>query len=369
MKFTITRSELLKGLQFIAGVIERRQSMPILANVLLDCQQDKLSLIGSNLEMELTGKVKPLVVTEPGSVTVSGRKLMDICRVLPDDSQIVFQFDGEKAVIQAGKSRFQLGTLPVADFPLTAIDEGGMTIAIPEAQLLKLLETTHFAMAEQDVRYYLNGLFLELSASNKGICAVATDGHRLALDFLPLNNIEGESQFILPRKGALELLRLLNKDSDANVELRYVTNAIRLSSPDFVVVSRLIEGRYPDYHRVIPKNGDKIAYIARDNLKQLLQRVAILTNENHRAALLRFERDVLSVSANNAEQEEVQDELEIDYPGESMEIAFNVTYLLDVLQVLPDSPVKIIFSTGENGILVESEAMPGAAFVIMPMSL
>jgi DNA polymerase-3 subunit beta len=367
MKFTITRSEFLKGLQFITGVIERRQSMPILANVLLDCTPDQLSLTGSNLEMELTGKVKPLSVEKAGAVTVSGRKLMDICRVLSDESEIMFQVEGEKALIQSGKSRFHLGTLPVADFPLTAIDEGGQVIILPETQLLKLIEKTHFAMAEQDIRYYLNGLFLTLT--QKGICAVATDGHRLALDFLSFDNLENEIQFILPRKGALELLRLFNKDSDSDVEFRYVTNAIRLSTPDFVFVSRLIEGRYPDYQRVIPKNGDKTAFIARDALKQVLQRAAILTHEKHRAATLRFERDLLTVTANNAEQEEVYDELEIEYPGEVIEITFNITYLLDVLQVLPESAVKIIFSNGENGILVESEAMQGAAYVIMPMSL
>lgn len=367
MKFTISRSEFLRGLQFTAGVVERRQSMPILANVLLQCHDGQLSLTGSNLEMELTGRVMPLEISEPGAITVSGKKLVDICRALPDDNQISFQSDDQKAVVQSGKSRFLLGTLPAVDFPLAVMEEGGVTLSLPESHLFKLLESTHFAMADQDVRYYLNGLFLDLT--KEGVCAVATDGHRLAMSRLASLGLQSEAQFILPRKGTAELLKLLNKDSEMKIELRCAANAIQFSSPDFVFVSRLIEGRFPDYNRVIPKNGDKIALIERDALKQLLQRVSILTNEKYRAARLHFGTNLLSVSANNTEQEEVQDELKIDYQGDSVEIAFNITYLLDVLNVLPDKPVKIIFSNSENSILVESEALPGAAYVIMPMSL
>jgi len=367
MKFTISRSEFLRGLQFTSGVVERRQSMPILANVLLQCQNEHLSLTGSNLEMELTGRVMPLEISEPGAVTVSGKKLMDICRALPEGSQISFQSDHHKTVVQSGKSRFHLGVLPAVDFPLAAIEEGGTVVSLPESHLCKLLESTHFAMADQDVRYYLNGLFIDMT--REGICAVATDGHRLAMDHLSFAGLQSETQFILPRKGAVELIKLLNKDSKALIEMSCAANAIRLLSPDFEFVSRLIEGRFPDYNRVIPKNGDKTALLERDALKQLLQRVSILTNEKYRAARLHFSPDLLSVSANNAEQEEVQDELIIEYQGEAVEIAFNITYLLDVLNVLPDEPVKIIFSNSENSILVESEALPGAAYVIMPMSL
>lgn len=368
MQFTISRNELLKGLQVTAGVVERRQSMPVLANILLQCQEGQLSLTGSNLEMELTGKMSPLEIPELGAVTVSGKKLMDICRSLPEDSQISFQSDDQKATVKSGKSRFLLGTLPAADFPLAMIEEEGTAISLPEAHLFKLIETTHFAMADQDVRYYLNGLFVGLS--KEAICAVAADGHRLAINRLPFEGVQSEIQFILPRKGALELLKLLDKDSEAMIEMRCAVNAIRLSSPDFVFVSRLIEGRFPDYNRVIPKNGDKIALLEKDALKQLLQRVSILTNEKHRAASLRFSPDLLSVSANNAEQEEVTDEQKIEYQGGEVEIVFNITYLLDVLNTLPDKQVKMIFSGEENSsVLLESEALPGAAYVIMPYTL
>lgn len=367
MKFVITQEQLLQGLQFVNGVVERRQNVPILANILLRVENNQLWLTGTDLEIELTSCVSVLDIQQSGTTTVSGRKLMDICRSLPADSQLIFTQEEGKILVSSGKSRFGLTTLSAADFPLTSMDKEAATINISQAQLLQLLEATYFAMAQQDVRYYLNGLFFEFSVNT--IRAVATDGHRLALRSMNFQQKVPATQFILPRKGIMELIRLLDKDNTDSLQLQASANTLKLSGPDFTFVSRLIDGRFPDYQRVIPKNGDKIAQVDRDALRQVLQRVAILSNEKYHAVRLHFQHSLLSIHATNTELEEAQDELAIDYSGAAIEMGFNVNYFLDVLSVLPSGKVKITLSNPENSILIESDQLAEATFVIMPMCL
>jgi len=367
MNFTLKRDQLLKGLQFVTGVVERRQSLPILSHVLLRANHDTLSLTGSDLEIELTAHAQLLQNDQPFETTVSARKLMDICRTLPEDCDIVFQLDGDKALVKAGKSRFSLVTLPSADFPLAKIDETCVDIALLQENLVSLLESTSFSMAQQDVRYYLNGLLMEFAQGE--FSAVATDGHRLALYRFAFSDVTDPLQFILPRKGVVELLRVLSKESGATIAMHVGKNALHLESDAFTFVSRLIDGKFPDYRRFIPQGGNKQAIIDRDLLKQSLQRAAILTNEKHHAVKLHFSPGCLFISAVNTHQEEASEEIRLDYTGEVLEMSFNVNYLLDVLSAVPQGNVIITLLSSEHSVLIHCEAVPFAQFVIMPMSV
>jgi DNA polymerase-3 subunit beta len=367
MKFTTKRDQLLKGLQFVTGVVERRQSLPILSHVLIRAQNNRLSLVGSDLEIELTGHAELIENEHTFETTVSGRKLMDICRTLPENADICFQLDGAKAAVIAGKSRFSLVTLPSSDFPLAAFESSGKSVKCLQSDFAALLESTSFAMAQQDVRFYLNGLFFEANAGN--MCSVATDGHRLAVRKMDFPGLTEPTQFILPRKGVFELLRLLSKDEGKMLSMLIGPNAIRLESDTFTFVSRLIEGKFPDYRRVIPQGGDKKALVDRDTLKHALARAAILTNEKYHAVRLHFSSGVLLITATNTEQEEAKEEISMNYEGESLEMGFNVNYLLDVLSAVPSGDVTFTLSSADNSVLIYSDALEKAQFVIMPMSL
>ncbi len=368
MKFTTKRDQLLKGLQFVTGVVERRQSLPILSHVLIRVENKRLSLVGSDLEIELTGHADLIENEKTFETTVSGRKLMDICRTLPENADICFQLDGAKASLTAGKSRFSLVTLPSSDFPLAAFESSAeKKVTCLQSDFSALLESTAFAMAQQDVRFYLNGLFFE--AGSGSICSVATDGHRLAVRKMDFPELSETTQFILPRKGVFELLRLLSKEEGKTLSMHIGQNAIRLESDTFTFVSRLIEGKFPDYRRVIPQGGNKKAMVDRDTLKQALSRAAILTNEKYHAVRLNFSSGTLLITATNTEQEEANEEIGLQYAGEPLEMGFNVNYLLDVLSVVPAGDVIFTLSNADNSVLICSEGLDKAQFVIMPMSL
>lgn len=367
MKFTTKRDQLLKGLQFVTGVVERRQSLPILSHVLIRAQENRLSLVGSDLEIELTGHAELVENAQSFETTLSGRKLMDICRTLPENAEISLQLEGAKASVIAGKSRFSLVTLPSSDFPLAAFEASGKSVTCLQSDFAALLESTAFAMAQQDVRFYLNGLYFE--ASENSICAVATDGHRLAVRKMIFPELTETTQFILPRKGVFELLRLLSKEPDKTLSIHIGKNAIRLESDTFTFVSRLIEGKFPDYRRVIPQGGDKKAVVDRDTLKQALARAAILTNEKYHAVRLHFSPGILLITATNTEQEEAKEEIPIQYDGEPLEMGFNVNYVQDVLSVVPSGEVIFMLSNADNSALIFSEGLENTQFVIMPMSL
>ena len=375
MKFSIEREALVKPLSLVAGVVERRQTLPILANVLVSLDGQNLSLVGTDLEVELTGRVKLEDADAiSGSITVPGRKLFDICKSLPEGSVIEFSQDGAKLLIKSGRSKFSLATLPATEFPLVDAINARGTMTVDQASLKSLIEQTGFAMAQQDVRYYLNGMLWELSGS--AFRVVATDGHRLATSHITLSEgvVQGLSdteatQIILPRKGVLELSRLLQSgDAPANVSLG--DNHLKVEAASFTFISKLVDGKFPDYQRVLPKQSTKVVVAEKDVLRSALSRAAILSNEKYRGIRMNLSNDQLQVVANNPEQEEAEEIVTVAYTGDSLEIGFNVSYLLDVLGVIGDDEVRVSLSDPSGSALLESNAEhANALYVVMPMRL
>lgn len=367
MKFTINREALLKPLQLIAGVVERRQTMPVLSNVLMVVDQDQLSLTGTDLEVELVGHVAVEAGSIGGEITVPARKLMDICKSLPDNAMIQVALDDNKVLVKAGRSRFTLSTLPAQDFPNTEEESGSLVFEMPQARLRRLLDRTSFAMAQQDVRYYLNGMLIEVNTNS--LRAVATDGHRLAMCSVEAGiDISEKLQVIVPRKGIMEMARLL-VDGDEPVYITLGANHIRARTGDFIFTSKLVDGKFPDYARVIPRNGNKVLVGDRQTLRQAFQRASILSNEKFRGIRLLLSNSQLKVLANNPDQEEAEEELMLDYQGDAIEIGFNVGYLLDALSVLSGEQVKITLSDPNSSALLEESEAGDAVYVVMPMRL
>ncbi|HKX58633.1 MAG TPA: DNA polymerase III subunit beta [Steroidobacteraceae bacterium] len=364
MKFSAERESLLAALQSVIGVVERRQTMPILANLLLSADQGKLSVTATDLEVELvaTATIKSGV---DGRLTVAGRKLLDICRSLPDEVTLTFTQDGDKLTVKAGRSRFVLATLPATDFPV--IDElaqqQGLTIA--QADLRRLLDKTHFSMAQQDVRYYLNGMLLE--TDGKMLRTVATDGHRLALCEMDLPAKGAGQQVIVPRKGVLELQRLLGTEGD--VQITIGSNHIRAQIGDVRFTSKLIDGRFPEYGRVIPSAPAKAVVADRETLRAALQRTAILANEKYRGIRLALKKNSMTLQAHNPEQEEAEEQVEVSYKGDELEVGFNVGYLLDALAAVDGNEVEIGVTDGNSSCLVRAPGATSARYVVMPMRL
>lgn len=367
MKFSISREALLRPLTLVAGVVERRQTLPVLSNVLLNASETELSLTGTDLEVELIGRVEPSGIEESGSVTVPARKLMDICKSLPEQSEITVTIEESRALLRAGRSRFTLSTLPAAEFPSIDEGQGETELTLPRRTLKQLIDATGFAMAQQDVRYYLNGMLFELS--DQLVRTVATDGHRLAVCSRPTEvSLETPQRLILPRKGVVELSRLLD-DSDEPITLMLGTSHLRARTGAYTFTSRLVDGKFPDYERVIPKGGDKQILAERGELRQVLSRTAILSNEKYRGVRLNLEAGNLRVLANNPEQEEAEENVAIDYPGSALEIGFNVGYLIDVLNVLDTDQVQITLSDPNSSALLEAPGGSDAMYVVMPMRL
>ena len=365
MKFSAEREAILGPLQAIIGVVERRQTMPILANVLIQAQADHVSMTATDLEVELVAKA-PVTLQQGGEVTLPGRKLLDIVRALPNQAQVSVAVEAERATVRSGKSRFTLATLPAADFPTIEDIRAQQSLAIAQAVLKKLLEKTHFSMAQQDVRYYLNGMLLE--SDGKTLKTVATDGHRLAYCEAPLGDeASNVQQVIVPRKGVLELQRLLT--GEENVELVIGTNHVRAQIGSIRFTSKLIDGRFPEYGRVIPANPSRKIGADRDTLRAALQRAAILSNEKYRGIRLSVKAGVLTLQSHNPEQEEAEEELDVSYAGDEMEIGFNVNYLLDALAAVDGSEIELGLTDANNSCLVTSPSMPDAKYVVMPMRL
>lgn len=368
MNMRIRRETLLKPLSAVIGVVERRQTLPILSNVYLSIADKKLSVIGTDLEVELQAKVDLEHPGESIEMTVPGRKLMDICRSLPEDSELELIQEKEKVIVRSGRSRFSLSTLPASDFPLVREADGTVEFTIGQKDLRYLTQRTYFAMAQQDVRYYLNGMLLELA---DGIVrTVATDGHRLSLNTVAAPVVNNSFiQVILPRKGVTELMRLL-EDADSEVSVQVGSNHVRIAGSNFTFISKLIDGRFPEYEKVLPKGGDKSIAVDRELLKQALTRASILSNEKFRGIRLQLRSGLLRVFANNPEHEEAEEEISIDYGHEDLEIGFNVTYLLDILNTIQSPKVKMTFSDAKSSILIEEhEGDSDSLFVVMPMML
>ena len=365
MKLSAARDVLLKPLQAVIGVVERRQTMPILSNVLLVAKDGELAVTATDLEVELVAQAEVTVV-DGGEITVSGRKLLDICRALPEGSDIDMSISGEKLVVRSGRSKFSLATLPAAEFPSVEDIKAGQTIEVDQETLGRLIEKTHFSMAQQDVRYYLNGMLLE--TGGKFLRAVATDGHRLAMCEAELDGASlDEQQVIVPRKGVLELQRLMNGEGSLNIELG--PNHVRIQLEGIRFTSKLIDGRFPEYDRVIPKESSNELSADRESFKAALQRTAILSNEKYRGIRLIIRDSGVVMQAHNPEQEEAEEELEVQYSGEDIEIGFNVNYLLDALGAVSGDDVTLSVLDGNSSCLIRQPGRDDCKFVVMPMRL
>ncbi len=364
MKLTATREDLLAPLQSVIGVVERRQTMPVLANVLLSARDGRLAITGTDLEVELVAATKA-GLEQPGDVTVPGRKLHDILRALPDGVSVTLSTEGERVSVRAGRSRFTLSTLPATAFPVIEEINAAQTLTLAQGEFRRLIDKTHFSMAQQDVRYYLNGLLLE--TQERALRAVATDGHRLALCEMTLSSPAKSGQVILPRKGVLELQRILG--TEGNVELAIGTNHVRAKVGDIRFTSKLIDGRFPEYGRVIPSSPSKLVQADRELLRQALQRTAILSNEKYRGIRLGVKTDLLTLQAHNPEQEEAEDQVEVVYAGDEVEIGFNVNYLLDALGAIEGDKVEIGLTDSNSSCLIHAPGLTQTRYVVMPMRL
>ncbi len=368
MKIEIPRDGLLGALGIVGGVVERRQTLPILANVLVQAEDGELLLSTTDLELGISTRVGSVGVVESGSVTVPARKLMDFCRSLPDVAKVTLRTDRERCVVSSGRTRFTLSTLPAADFPSIAAEDGMASLQLPARDLKRLLDKTSFAMAQQDVRYYLNGVLLEFSED--ALTAVATDGHRLSRFTVPISGdlSGGLEQLILPAKTVLELRRLL-PDADEMLEFRAGDRSIVAKFGATELSSKLVDGKYPEYERVIPKGLPRRAVVDRDSLRTALQRAAILSNEKYKGVRVSFDAGVLGLQAQNPEHELAEDELETDYQGEAVTIGFNVSYLLDALQGIDVEQVEITFQDADSSSIWRGSGSESETFVVMPMRL
>lgn len=366
MRFTLQREALLKPLSQVVNVVERRQTMPVLANLLLQVEDDQLSVTASDLEVELVSRIG-VAGSEAGATTIPARKLFDIVRALPDGSAVTVSLGSERATVSALRSRFTLSTLPAADFPAADELEVVERVQLPESVLKELIERTAFAMAQQDVRFYLNGLLFDLFESQ--LRCVATDGHRLASCEASLpTGVMSRRQLILPRKGVLELQRLL-EGSDAMIELEIGRSHVRARRNDVTFTSKLIDGRFPDYEAVIPIGADRIVKVQREVLRSALQRAAILSNEKYRGVKLEVSRDQLRIAAHNPEQEEAIEEIEAETTVEGLSIGFNVAYLMEAIASLRGEQIVLQLRDANSSALVREADSEACRQVVMPLRL
>jgi DNA polymerase-3 subunit beta len=366
MRFSIQREALLKPLQQVVGVVERRQTLPVLANLLVVADAERITFTGTDLEVEMSAGASAQDL-EPGEITIPARKLFDICRALPDGSKIEFKQSGDRVSVSAGRSRFTLATLPASEFPVIDNIELSERITLPEATLKDLMDRTAFAMAHQDVRYYLNGLLLDLREHS--LRCVATDGHRLALVETGHNaGVGTPRQIIIPRKGVLELQGLF-ESGDGSVDLEFGRNHLRIRRNDVVFTSKLIDGRFPDYEAVIPIGADKQVRLVRDQVRSALQRAAILSNEKYRGVKLEVSPNKLRIVAHNPEQEEAVEEVEAKTSASDLGVGFNVNYLLDALNALQGEEVLLCLRDANSSCLLRAPDSEQARHVIMPLRL
>lgn len=367
MNISLPRETLFEPLQLVIGVVERRQTLPILANVLLTVEDNTLSITATDLEIELIGKSQlEQPHKERQQLTLPGRKLFDICRALPDKASIDLQQDKDKVILRSGRSRFTLSTLPVESFPSFESSQTTIELGLEQRSLNDLLQRTHFAMAQQDVRYYLNGMMFEIKQDK--LTTVATDGHRFALHSFTSAPSSHSQQVILPRKGVSELMRLL-KNEDQNILTSFGENHVRVQGKDFTFTSKLIDGRFPDYQKVLSKTTGQSIVLNRELLREALMRVSILCNEKFRAVRLGLRANLLQIIANSEHEEEAEEFLSIDYAGEEFEIAFNVSYLLDVLNTINSTEVKLTFIDTNSRMLMEEVGESNSLYLIMPLQL
>jgi DNA polymerase-3 subunit beta len=366
MRFSVQREVLLKPLSQVVGVVERRQTLPVLANLLVSVSAEGVSFTGTDLEVEMVARMAAEQL-DPGEITIPARKLFDICRALPDGIKIDFKQNGERVTMSAGRSRYTLSTLPAAEFPQVDNIDLLERVTLPEATLKELIDRTAFAMAHQDVRYYLNGTLLDLR--EQALRCVATDGHRLALCETGIElNAKARRQIIIPRKGVLELQRLLDA-GEGTVEIEFGRNHLRVRRSDFVFTTKLIDGRFPDYEAVIPIGADKVLTVGREELRAALQRASILSNEKYRGVKMELAPGRLHIVAHNPEQEEAVEELEVATHVDGLAVGFNVNYLLDALGALRGNEVMLCLRDGNSSCLIRDADNERSRHVIMPLRL
>jgi DNA polymerase-3 subunit beta len=364
---TTTRDALLAPLQSVAGIVEKRHTLPILSNLLIEKHGDQLTLLATDIEIQIRTTTAGHIGGEDASITVAARKLQDILRALPPTGDVMVTLDDKRLTVKAGRSRFALQTLPAADYPRMNLPDGDATrFTVSQKTFKRQLAQVAYAMAQQDIRYYLNGLLL-IVAGNE-LRMVATDGHRLAFAASALDSEQSRNEVILPRKTVMELARQL-ADSDDPLEVILAGNQVVFRFGPIELVSKLIDGKFPDYERVIPQNHPKMLTFERAPLLATLSRVAILTNDKFRGVRLVLGDGTLKIASTNAEQEEAQEELEVDYHGEPLDIGFNVTYLLDVLNNVAEDRIEWRFNDGNSSALVTLPGNDSFKYVVMPMRI
>ena len=368
MKIVTTKDQLLPALFQAGSIVERRQTLPILANILVNVNKGLMTLVATDLELEVKTRVE-VDADEDMDFTVPARKITDICKALGDGANITLDVSGDKIILRSGRGRYTLSTLPAADYPNMEVAAATQQLGISQGSLKQLLEKTAFAMAQQDVRYYLNGMLFEGRPGK--LRTVATDGHRLALCETELEEkTELDLQAIVPRKAVIELNRLLDSSKDAPpVELQFSSSFMKVEFPGGSFATKLIDGRYPDYAKVIPTANTQDLVADRDLLKQALTRTAILSNEKFRGVRFKTQEGLLNLMAHNPEHEEAEEELEVDFSGDEMTVGFNVSYLLDVLGVLEDEKVRMGLIDPSSSCIITAGRSDGAQYVVMPMRI
>jgi DNA polymerase-3 subunit beta len=361
------RDEILGPLSAVSGIIERRHTLPILSNVLIDRAADALTFLATDIEIQITARSSLQAAAEARSVTVGARKLLDILRALPDSAEVTLQQQDKRLLVKAGKSRFTLQTLPAEDFPRLAKPAGeSARFKLEQKALRRLLSLVQYAMAQQDIRYYLNGLLVVVE--DRSLKLVATDGHRLAFASLKLAADLPRQEVIVPRKTVLELSKLLaDSDAEVNIELSSTQAGFSFGAVD--LISKLVDGKFPDYTRVIPTQHKNKLRIERESLRQALLRAAILSNEKFRGVRWVLGEGSLKIVSSNAEQEEAHEELEVNYSGDALDIGFNVNYLLDVLNNVPGSEIECDFGDSSSSALISYASEKDFKYVVMPMRI
>lgn len=361
------RDALLKPLLAVTGIVERRHTLPILSNVLIEKKSGAVSFLATDLEIQITTASPDELPGEDFRITTSAKKLQDILRAIPDKTLVTLEQQDGRLTLKAGKSRFNLQTLPADDFPfVSAASAAESSFSLPQRELKRLLSQVQYSMAVQDIRYYLNGLLLQTDGDT--VRLITTDGHRLALASAGLEHSLPKAEVILPRKTVLELYKLL-QDSDDEIRIELLSSQVRFSFGSTVIISKVVDGKFPDFNRVIPLDNDKLFLIGRTDFLHALQRAAILANEKFRGVRLVLAPGRLSILCTNSEQEEAEEELEIAYDGGQLEIGFNINYLLDVLTNLSADNLQLAFGDSSKSALVTIPDNPNFKYIVMPMRI
>lgn len=367
MNIKINRDTLLKPLTSVSGIVERRHTLPILSNLLLEAKQDKIVLTATDLEMQISLSVNTAVGGDL-STTISARKLLDICRALPEGAEISMTPTDSRIQVKTGKSRFNLQTLPAVDYPVMSKATGvaSATVTIAQGTLKRLFKQVEFAMAQQDIRYYLNGLLFEVMANRLNV--VGTDGHRLSFTSAELSQNYEKQELILPRKTVIELIKLLD-ESDEEVSIEITAGQVNFTFGDIRLISKVIDGKFPDYTRVIPIGHQNSFTVDRMAILLSMQRASILSNEKYRGIRMVLANNSLRLISTNSEQEEAEEELEVNYSGEALDIGFNVTYMIDVLNNVGSENIVFSFADANSSCLVTVPNDDDYKYVVMPMRI